>query len=110
MLLFFKKTVPADYDGGLNLAGYSAEYTHYEADGMALDHLHAFVTDPITTGSITVTATMGPTEAVIVLSPGKPRGTVTISGGLAPGQTARVSAISSADLYPTVCDLIAIID
>lgn len=110
MLLFFKKDVPQSFGGSLALAGYTDETVHYEPDGLHLVRAHAFVTAPLTAGSIQVSVYIGLTVCTLTLQPGKPRDVATPTKGVDPGGHLSVGATASADLAPTTTDLLVVLD
>ena len=107
-LLFFKKAVPVSYSDNLELAGYSGEKTYFAGDGCPLRRLHAFVTDPLTAGSITLTESKA--GKTVTLSPTAPMASVEISSALGPADKLTVSCVSSATLAPTTADVVAVVE
>jgi len=107
-LLFFKKAVPASYSDNLELAGYSGEKTYFESDGCPLKTLHAFVTDPLTAGSITLTESKAGKS--VVLSSTAPRASVAIASALGPSEKLTVSCVSNASLAPTTADVVVVVE
>jgi hypothetical protein len=106
-LLFFKKAVPASYSDNLELAGYSGEKVYFESDGCPLRGLHAFVTDPITAGSIVVTDSKAGKS--VTLSSTTPRAAVDLASALGPAEKFTVAAVASG-LAPTTADLVVLVE
>lgn len=110
MLLYFKKAVPASFNGSLELAGYTGEATYYEPEGAALSQLEVLSTDPLTAGSITLTASKnGAALGSVTLQTGTPRAAVALAASLAPGDRLTVTATSTSTLAPTTADVLAVL-
>ena len=107
-LVFFKKAVPASYSNTLELAGYSGEQVYFESDGCPLLRMHAFVTDPLTAGSITLTESKAGKS--VTLSSTTPRASVDIDAALGPSEKLTVSCVSNASLAPTTADVVVVVE
>lgn len=107
-LLFFKKAVPASYSDTLELAGYSGEKTYFAGEGCPLRRMHAFVTDPITAGSIVLTESKAAKS--VTLSSAAPMASVDIGSALGPADKLTVSCVSNASLAPTTADVVVVVE
>ena len=110
MILFFKKSVPASFNGALSLAGYTGETLYQEAGDTPIALFVAQLTEPLTAGTVVVTlARKGSTVATVSLAAGTPFGCATPThAGLRAGDRLAVNAVASADLAPVTTDLLAV--
>jgi hypothetical protein len=109
---FVKTALPASFSGSLTLAGYTDETVYREAGDTATARLFAFLSAPLTAGTVTVTAKKnGSTVGTVSLAVGTPLGAASLTAlGLREGDRLEVSAVSSADLAPVTATLVAIVD
>lgn len=112
-LLFFGKTLAQGLTGvELEVAGYTAEVEWHEPRAGGYERLTAFMTDPITAGTVTVQARKnGSAEgSPVVLAAGKHRGTESLVVGRLPGDRTTCIVTTSSDLAPVAGDLLVVVE
>lgn len=112
MIPFVETALPASFSGSLLLAGYAAEAVYREPGDTPAAKLFAFLSAPLTAGTVTVTAKKnGSTVGTVALAVGTPLAAAGLTAvGLRTGDRLEVSAVASADLAPVTATLVALVD